>query len=307
MWPTLAAVHRHDKPSLSLPTVTESSEKARESTRRVSLTRIIEGGAVGVALWCILFAFQLLPGFTADTWGVLLFGFAGIAAGITRLRRALWVALALAAAVVVLVTQTSLSNALASHWVRQDQFPDSPVAAVVVLSAGLNANGTINSEAADHLIAGLEMVRAGKARVLVTTTIRQDFPNGAVSSTTDQSRIVSLFGENGRWMRTRPGSSTRDEALRSAELLIPQGIRRIAVVAAPMHTRRACSAFEAVSFEVTCVAARVRSPGGGDPGPWPADRLRVFGDWVYEVAATAQYRTNGWLGSSPASRPVRAP
>ena len=198
MWPTLAAVHRHDKPSLSLPTVTESSEKARESTRRVSLTRIIEGGAVGVALWCILFAFQLLPGFTADTWGVLLFGFAGIAAGISRLRRALWVALALAAAVVVLVTQTSLSNALASHWVRQDQFPDSPVAAVVVLSAGLNANGTINSEAADHLIAGLEMVRAGKARVLVTTTVRQDFPNGAVSSTTDQSRIVSLFGENGR-------------------------------------------------------------------------------------------------------------
>jgi uncharacterized SAM-binding protein YcdF (DUF218 family) len=238
---------------------------------------------------------------------VLLFGLAGIAAGITRLRRALWVALALAAAVVLVVTQTSLSNALASHWVRQDQFPDSALAAVVVLSAGLNANGTINSEALDHLLTGLEMVRAGKAKVLVTTTVQQNFPNGAVSSTTDQSRIVALFQGRGGWSRTRLGNSTRDEALRSAELLFPQGIRRIAVVAAPMHTRRACSAFEAVSFEVTCVAAQLRSPGGGNPGPWPADRLKVFGDWVYEVAATARYRANGWLGSSRAPRPGRAP
>ncbi len=298
----------YDDHSLSRPTVTESSRKLREGIRRVPLRRVIEGGAIGVALWCILFAFELLSGGAADTTGVLLFAFVGMLAGLSRLRRALLGILAVAAGAVVVVTQTSLSNAVASRWVRQDRFPDSALPAVVVLSGGVNPNGTINSEALDHLITGIELVRAGRAGVLVTTTVEQKLPNGVVTSTPDQSRIVSLFQGSVRWIHTRPGNSTRDEALRSAELLLPQGIRRIAVVAAPMHTRRACSAFEAVAFEVTCVPARVRSAGGGDhPAPWPADRLKVFGDWVYEAAAMAKYRAEGWVGAPPLAEPIRAP
>ena len=271
------------------------------------MRRVIDGGAIGVALWCILFAFQLLPGAAADTTGVLWFAFVGMVAGLSPLHRTLWVILAMAAAVVVAVTQTSVSNAVASRWIREDQLPDSALPAVVVLSGGLNSNGTISSEALDHLIQGLELVRTGKARMLVTTTVEQKFPNGIFTSTADQSRIVSLFQESGHWVRTRSGNSTRAEALRSAELLLPKGIREIAVVATPMHTRRACSAFEAVGFDVTCVSARVRSPGGGNPAPWPADRLRVFGNWVYEVAATARYRFEGWLGSPRIQQPGRAP
>ena len=271
------------------------------------MARIIEGGAIGVALWCVLLAFQLLPGVLADTPGVLLFGTAGAVAQASRLRRGLVVILILAAAVVVVVTETSLSNVIAAKWVREDQFPASGVSAVVVLSAGLNPNNTINSEALDHLINGLELLRARKANVLVTTTVEQRFPTGLIKSTLDQSRIVSLFGADSQWIRTAPGKSTRDEALRSAQLLLPQGMRRIAVVASPMHTRRACSAFEAVGFEVTCIPARIRSPGGRDPGPWPADRLKVFGDWVYEVAATARYRADKWLGPPRLPRPGRGP
>jgi hypothetical protein len=52
-----------------------------------------------------------------------------------------------------------------------------------------------------------------------------------------------------------------------------------------------------VGFDVTCVAARSRLPGGASPGPWPRDRLTVFGDWVYEVAGTTKYRMKGWLDS----------
>lgn len=254
-----------------------------------------------------MFAFQLLPGVLADTPGVLLFGTAGAVAHASRLRRGLLAILILAGALVVVVTETSLSNAIAATWVREDQFPDSGVAAVVVLSAGLNPNGTINSEGLDHLINGLELLRAHKANVLVTTTVEERFPSGLVKSTLDQSRIISLFGADSQWIRTAPGESTRDEALRSAQLLLPQGMRRIAVVASPMHTRRACSAFEAVGFEVTCVPARIRSPGGRDPGPWPADRLKVFGDWVYEVAATARYRADEWVSPPRTPRPRRAP
>ena len=296
---------RHDKDSLSLPTAAGFPGKLRELIRRVRLARIVEGGAIGVALWCILFAVELLPGILSDTPGVLLFGLVGAAAQASRVRRGLLVILVLAAAVVVVVTQTPLSNILAARWVRADQFPDSGVSAVVALSAGLNPDTTINSEALDHLINGLELVRAGKASVLVTTTVEERFPAGAVKSTVDQSRIVSLFGGNTKWISTSDVKSTRDEALRSAELLLPTGVRRIAVVASPMHTRRACSAFEAVGFEVTCVPARMRSAGGQDPGPWPADRLKVFGDWVYEVAATARYRARGWLDSGPPERAAR--
>jgi DUF218 domain. len=271
------------------------------------VARIIEGGAIGVALWCVLLACQLLPGVLADTPGVLLFGTAGAVAQASPVRRGLAGILILAAAIVVVVTETSLSNVIAAKWVREDQFPASGVSAVVVLSAGLNPNNTINSEALDHLINGLELLHARKANVLVTTTVEQRFSTGLIKSTLDQSRIVSLFGADSQWIRTGPGKSTRDEALRSAQLLLPQGMRRIAVVASPMHTRRACSAFEAVGFEVTCTPARMRSPGGRDPGPWPADRLKVFGDWVYEVAATARYRAKNWLSPPRTPQPGRGP
>jgi hypothetical protein len=122
------------------------------------------------------------------------------------------------------------------------------------------------------------------------------FPAGDVSSATDQNRILALFGGRVTLLRTDFTESTREEAVASANLLFPMKIVRIALVASPMHTRRACSAFEAVGFKVTCVPARSRTPGGGwTPGPWPSDRLTVFGDWVYEVVATGMYRGRGWL------------
>lgn len=250
----------------------------------------------------MLLAFQLLPGKTADTSGVLVFGLFGIAIRSSRIGEALFAILAVAAVIVIVVTQTPLSDAVASRWIRSDAFPDSGVAAVVVLSAAVNPNRTISSEALDHLITGLELTGAGKAPMLVTTTVRQHFPGGAVSSEADQSRIVALFGQHIRWIRTPPGRSTRDEAVNVANLLLPAGRTRIAVVASPMHTRRACSAFEAVGFVVTCVPARTRSAGGVSPAA-PRDRLVVFGNWVYEVAGTAKYRLRGWIGGRRARSP----
>lgn len=285
----------HDKNSLSTPTVRERSYRLPALVRRVQLRRIIEGAAIGIALWCMLFVFPLLPGRSADTEGLLAFALAGMALRVSRLGEYLLALLAVVAAIIAVVTQTSVSNAVASRWVRRDAFPDSGVAAVVVLSAGVNPNGTMNGEALDHLITGLELTRPGDSPVLVTTTVQQIFPAGAVSSETDQSRVIALFGGRSRWIRTRPGNSTRDEAVVVADSLLSKGLSHIAVVASPMHTRRACSAFEAVGFVVTCVPARSRSPGGASPGPWPLDRLKVFGEWLYEVAGTAKYQTKGWL------------
>jgi uncharacterized SAM-binding protein YcdF (DUF218 family) len=258
---------------------------------------MVEGGAIAVALWCTLYIFQLLPGRTADTEGVLLFAIAGAILRLTPIGKSLLPALTLCSLVVLAVSESSVSNAVASEWIRCDPIPDSGIAAVVVMSAGVNPNGTMSAEALDHLLTGLELTRGDSAPLLVTTTVQQMFPTGMVSSQTDQGRIVALAGGRRRWMRMRSTRSTRDEALTVGDSLLPRGMRRVAVVASPMHTRRACGAFAAVGFDVTCVAARSRLPGGASPGPWPRDRLTVFGDWVYEVAGTTKYRMKGWLDS----------
>lgn len=262
---------------------------------REAIRHALEGGAVGVALWCVCFALRILPGTLLDTRGVLLLTGLGLFVGATWLRRALLVLLQLAALVTIVVALSPLSHAIAARWVRQDPMPQSGVGAVVSLSAGINADTTISSEAADHLLMALELLRDGKARSLVTTTTADLFPTGFVSSQTDQARIVGLFGPQVDWLRTPPGHSTHDEALASATLLFPRGVRRILVITSPMHTRRACAVFEAVGFDVTCVAARLRTPGGRPVSADPTNRLAVFGDWVYEIAATVEYRIRGWL------------
>lgn len=260
-----------------------------------TLRRSLESTAVGVALWCIFFALEVLPQFFADSPGFLLFAGLGLLAGTTRHGRALLVLLQFAAAVIAVVALSPLSHTIAMRWVRGEPLPPSGVEAVIVLSAGINPDTTISSEAADHLLMGLELVRNGRARSLVTTTTANVFPTGFVSSEMDQARIVGLLGQEIRWLRTPPGHTTRDEAVASAKLLLPLGERRIAVITSPMHTRRACAVFEAVGFDVTCVAARLRSPGGVPISPGPTDRLAIFGQWVYEVAALAEYAARGWL------------
>ena len=297
------AIHLRDDNQTSQLKAAQGSDAAAGPSRRVLLARLLEGGAIGISLWCVLFSLQLLPGLTADTYGVILFAIGGMIIDITRFRRGLVVTLVVVTTVVLLVTQTSISNNLAARWVRDDRFASTTVPAVVVLSASLNPNGTLSSEAADNMLQGLELIRAGRSGTLVTTTVERRFPGGLVTSRTDQARILALFGVPVNWLRTEPSGSTREEALRSAQLLLPLGIRRVALVAAPMHTRRACGAFEAVGFVVTCVPARARTPGGRDPAPWPGDRLRVFGEWVYEALGTLKYQRAGWLKDQGAPEP----
>ncbi len=283
-----------DKDPLTKFPVSPSS-RLRDVVSSARFARILEGASIGIAMWCILLALRLLPGFTADTPGVLLFAVLGAVVSATPLRAALLATVVVGVVLILVVTETSISNVVASRWLREDRYPNAAVDAAVALSASVNPNGTMSSEALDNVLTGLALVREGKAKTLVTTTVDERFPGGLVSSRPDQSRIVGLFGGQDKWLSTPPTQSTRDEAIKSAQILLTRGVRRIAVVTAPMHTRRACSAFEAVGFAVTCVPALARAPGGKDPGPWPADRLRVFGDWAYEIAATFEYRSRGWL------------
>jgi uncharacterized SAM-binding protein YcdF (DUF218 family) len=258
-----------------------------------------EGAVIGIALWCVAFAFQLLPGFTADSSGVFCFLIVGAAIGATRGLSVLRWFTALGAAVVVLITTTDLSGSLARRWVRVDPAMDS-VGAVVVLSGGVNPDSTINAFAADRLLTALELLRGDTTTTLITTHVEQRFDGLYVSSDADQARLIGLLGGKVRWTRVSAGHSTHDEAVATAGELLPRGTRRIAVVTSPLHTRRACSTFEAVGFTVTCVPARTRTPGGALPASWPRDQLATFGDLVYELLGSVEYRARGWTKTTAA-------
>ena len=253
------------------------------------------GGTAAIAIWCIMLLLQVLPGVAADTSGIVLFGIIGVAAGVSRLRSFTIVVLQVAAALVILLAVTPASAEIAQYWVRRDALPNSPVDAVIVLSGGLNPDTSMSGEALDHLISALELIRSGQSHVLVTTTTHVVFETGRVWSDADQSRILSLFPSPVEWIRTPLTSSTHDEAVESWGLLVHKGLRRVAVVSSPMHSRRACATFEAVGFSVVCVPARLRGLGGVPVATMPRYQLAIFGQWVYELSAIAEYSVRGWL------------
>ena len=272
--------------------------------RELSVARVVQSAALCVALWCVLYAPQLLPSFLVDNAGLWIAILVGLALPLVRLDRAIRWVLVVATAGIAVIANTSLVDFSTRSRIRDDPMPAEGVAAIIPVSGNINNEGTLNAEATDHLLTALELVKAGKSPLLVTTTVEQSFPYpiGQLTSTPDQARLIGMFSQTIEWLRTPVTHSTRDEAVASAMLLVPRGIHRIAVVASPMHTRRACAAFEAVGFQVVCVVSRRSIPGGRIRVEAPRDRLAVFGDWVYEVLASAEYRLRGWVTDAPASR-----
>jgi len=262
---------------------------------REQLVSIVKGLTGGTAIWCLLGTLNVLSGKMADTPGLLLLVLLGLVATLVRQYRLVVTSLVTLASAVLLISVTSIAPTIAAHWTRTSAIATNGVDAVVVLSGGLNADTTISSEALDRLLTGLELVNRGTAPILVTTTTEEVFPTGLIDSEVDQTRIINSLTRPVAWLRTWGGHSTRDEATSVAALLHPKGLRRIAIVTSPMHTRRACAVFEAVEFVVSCTAARMRDASGLPAAQDPANRLALFGQWIYEVAAMADYAARGWL------------
>lgn len=267
----------------------------RSGVTRGLLQRASIGMAMAVAAWSIALLFRVLPSEIGDTMGLVTSALIGAILGFVRRTGILAFMLISASAVLLLVALTPLSEVIATKWVRNDSMDGERVDAAVAVSADLNPDTTISGEAVDHLIGAAEIVRAGRAHTLVTTTTADVFPGGEITSLRDQQRLIQLLGVQDSWLRTRFSRTTREEAVNVAGLLLPRGFRHIAVFASPMHTRRACAAFERVGFEVTCVASRNRNPDHQVRSSQVIDRINTFGAWVYELAAMAKYKISGWL------------
>jgi uncharacterized SAM-binding protein YcdF (DUF218 family) len=232
--------------------------------------------------------FEVL-GFARFVWPTLAVAsaVAALVAGRRTLRVLRLLAL-LGAMLIGVVAYTPLTRTLVRPLVRTDAIPPVAHDAIVVLAAWVDRDGHLNAAALDRLLTGATLHRRGVAARLILSRVSND----GRSTDEDQRRVLALLGDSVAVTIIDSVFATRDEAVRAAALRPP--VRRIAVVTSPLHTRRACAAYEKVGFVVTCVPSEsrdlpLRSLDRAEP------RVRAFQQWLYETLATAWYRRNGWI------------
>lgn len=182
---------------------------------------------------------------------------------------------------------------LIAPLVREDSLPRDSVDAVVVLAGSVSTDGRLSPAAADRMLEGLRLVRTGVASRLVVSRVTTPFGPDTLSSDLDQHYLLETSGLVPDLSVLTDVGSTRIEATRARE----QGgerWRRLVVVSSPLHTRRACAAFEKVGFQVICRPSPERSHAVRTL-PRPTDRIGAFGEWLYETLAWLEYRARGWV------------
>ena len=253
------------------------------------------GAAVAGAGWLVLTELGIVEVAGVDParwlWAAVLLG---ILLGL--LDRTGWVVWPAVLALVSLVLVESIP-AIASQaraYVRADPLPKEPVDAVVVLSAGVNSDGRINGIAVDRLLEGVRLIRGGLSEKLVLSRVFTQQDGNTVTSDADQKALLASTGFGGELRILAPVGSTRLEAVRAREMGEREGWKRIIVVTSPIHTRRACAAFETVGFTVVCRPSPDRTIALGRLSG-SRNRTIVFGQWLYETLGWWQYRVRGWI------------
>lgn len=269
----------------------------RARARRVA-GELLAGAVLGGLMFIAARALGL---FTAVHW----YGFeafwpfviAGAALFATPLRPLVW---AIAGLLLVTTAVAALTPAMTrpvQSLIRADTAMT--VDAVVVLSSSLGDDEFLSPDGLDRLLSGIALGRASRraddtaAVPLVLTVVTRDIDR-PLSSITDQRRILELVGDTLQVHWTAPVLNTRDEARAIAALARTEGWERVAVVTSPLHTRRACAAFERVGVAVRCVPADARDVAVGTLRK-PRDRLRATQLWFYETAGTLYYRLRRWM------------
>ncbi len=263
--------------------------------QRQRIIRGALGAACGflVAMALVAANMPVLPGSHADLAAL---GVAACGALLAIVIPVRWIAAFVVATAILLfmLTFMPLTAGGVRRWIRRDPPPRSVPDAVVVLSTTITVDGLLDATGTTRLLSGLEAMHQTGAPLLVTTRPSQTTGAALGTAIRDYHRLIGLAGDTSRWRTVGPVATTHDEALATARLLVPAAAHSIVVVTSPLHARRACGTFEHVGFRVTC---------------WPADerryslykfsglrtRLAATVDWLYERAATIEYRWRGWI------------
>lgn len=260
---------------------------------RVNRSGALIGASLGLLGTLTYFATDFPRPLGSATVAVVLAASIGaVLGGLAPARRIATVSTVIAV-VVALIGFTPVMRASVHSWIRRDSIPADRLDAVIVLSSAVNSDSLLDAAAVERLLTGLAVFRDNGARLLVTT--RNGVEQGTrMESDADRRRLVDLAADTARWHAVGPVHTTHDEAVKIAALLLPLEQRRVAVVTSPLHTRRACRAFEKAGFTVVCVPSeeRLYAIRAFDT---PTTRLKATADWLYEQLAMIEYRVRGWV------------
>lgn len=251
------------------------------------------GATLGIASWLLLLTMGVPYVFRiAEYDGLAPFAIIGALAGMTRLRKVMWIPVAVMTVTLLVVAYTDVIEAPARSLVRRDVLP-AKANAVVVLSAGINPDGFLGWQATDRIIKGIQLVQAGVAPTIVTTRERNEFRGKVITSEQDQKRLLALGGITDALV-TPVINSTHEEAVAVARIAQSKGWQTIVLVTSPAHSRRACATFEKAGLKVSCVPSDSRDVaflvlGNGE------DRVGAFRLWLYESMGMLWYRWSGWI------------
>ncbi len=194
--------------------------------------------------------------------------------------------------VYVVVAYTPLMARVTPAFVRNE--PAAHTDAVVALSSGVLETGALDGPGTERLLTAVAYAADGWAPRLITTRLSTEVAGRATTSDGAQRALLTITRSPADWVVVDSVGSTRDEAVRVARALLSTGARRVAVVTNPIHTRRACAAFEHEGLLVTCIAATEHIVNAGRPQT-PPERLEAFRQCLYESLATAKYRAKRWI------------
>ena len=276
------------KPAVAFPPPRTKAPAPRGGLTPLGAAALATLGWAGI----ILLGLPELAG-VSGMGGLLVAAGVGAVLGFTPLKKLLWIYAGLVMLLLLLVGFTPILVGTILSWPRRDLVAPPPPDAVVVLSGRVSSDSLIDPEATDRLLSGLTLAREWH-RPLVISTVVMRFGATPVASTTDQRRIIRLAGDSVTVYTVDSVHNTHDEALAVARLAGERGWRSVAVVTAPLHSRRACAAFERAGLRVACLPAESRDVELTALRE-PADRLKAFGQWVYERLGWLEYRWRGWI------------
>ncbi|MEO7220242.1 MAG: hypothetical protein ABIZ73_06405, partial [Gemmatimonadaceae bacterium] len=181
------------------------------------LLNAVLGAVLGIAAWLLVLTMGIPHVFrVAEYDGLAPFALLGALAGMTRLKKVLFIPVAAMTIVLLVIAYTDVIEAPVRSLVRRDRLPVT-ADAVVVLSAGISPDGMLRWQALDRIIKGIELVQAGAAPTIVTTRERNVFRGKVITSENDQKRLLALGGVKNAIV-TPVINTTREEAIAVARI-----------------------------------------------------------------------------------------
>ena len=215
--------------------------------------------------------------------------------GRVRSGLAILIGLVLVGALVV-ISARPLALWLARPLVKSD--PLRRVDAIAVLGAGMYDETTLAPESAYRLLYALQLVKEGRASVLILVGGGHHDVRG--SDAEAMARVARTLGiDPGSLLLDELPSSTAEQATSIAKLAGARGFRSVAVVTSPLKSYRTARALNRAGLDVVSAPGIAATPGRPIPllvaEDHTARRLGLILEALYEYAVIAVYWWRGLI------------